>query len=135
MVCDKMCNFVEAFVTQPGVVELCSEWVVLAVIAVTIAVGTASPERSFSILNLVKTRLRNRLSQPMLDALLRINLSLDFSDLLSMLPDIARKWITASGRREDFGDGGVPEKYGPQDAVPEDSGQSGGPKRKTSTSK
>ena len=77
----------------------------------TIAVSTASPERAFSLVKLVKTRLRSRMSQPMLDAIMRINLLLKFEDLLSFLPDCAETWITKQGRRQNFGDGKIPELY------------------------
>ena len=98
---------------QQGARQLCPEWVLLALIAISIAVGTASPERAFSVLKIIKTRLRNSMSQPMLDALMRINLLLNFDELLDILPDIARKlkWITKTDRRANFGDGSIPEKY------------------------
>lgn len=111
LVYDSMFEFVEAFVTCEAARTLCPEWVLIALIAISIAVGTASPERAFSVLKIVKTRLRNRMSQPMLDALMRINLLLDFDELLDILPDFARKWITKTDRRANFGDGSIPEKY------------------------
>lgn len=55
------------------------QWSLVAKICLTVAVGTASNERSFSLLHLIVTPLRNRISQPMLDALMRIVLSGDYS--------------------------------------------------------
>ena len=47
---------------------------ILARVALTITVSTASPERGFSQMKLIMTRLRTCLSQPMLDALMRLKL-------------------------------------------------------------
>jgi hypothetical protein len=55
-------------------VEQCPELTKLAKVALTITVSTSTAERGFSLLRLIMPRLRNRLSQPMLDALMRINL-------------------------------------------------------------
>jgi hypothetical protein len=108
-VCGTMFEFIEVFATQELAVRLCPEWVTWATIALTIAVSTASPERAFSLVKLVKTRLRSRMSQPMLDAIIRINLLLKFEDLLSFLPHCAETWINQQDRRTNFGDGQIPE--------------------------
>ena len=63
----------------------------------------------FSLVKLVKTRLRSRMSQPMLDAIIRINLLLKFEDLLSFLPHCAETCINQQDRRTNFGDGQIPE--------------------------
>jgi hypothetical protein len=69
---------------------------VLAEISLAITVSTASPERGFSLLKLIVTRLRNRLSQPMVDALMRIKL-LKASNLIDDDVDqISKKWTMSS---------------------------------------
>jgi hypothetical protein len=69
-----MLTLVANFVKSPSAQQHCPGWVLLAIIAVTIAVSTASCERGFSVMNAIMTRLRARLSQAMLDALMRIKL-------------------------------------------------------------
>ena len=74
-------------------------WLVLAEIAIIIAVSTASPERGFSVLKRIVTRLRTRMSQPMTDALMRINL-LDGDDLKEDETEaIAKEWYDSNARR------------------------------------
>jgi len=95
------------FVNDESALQLCPDWVLLATIAITLTVATASPERGFSLLKLIKTRLRSSLSQPMLDALMRINWLLDEITTPEMLLQFAYKWISKGPRRADFGIGKV----------------------------
>ena len=50
----------------------------------TLPFGTASVERDFSIVNIIKSKLRNRLSVPTLDALIRVR---------EYIPDVFAKFI------------------------------------------
>ena len=73
-------------------------FVLFAEIAVTIGITTASCERGFSLMKLIMTRLRSRLSQPMLDALMRINLmagSMTDQDFF----DCVRAWYNNKSRK------------------------------------
>ncbi len=47
--------------------------------AITVALNSATPERCFTYMHLIITPLRNRMSTPMLDALMRIALN-EYSD-------------------------------------------------------
>lgn len=69
-----MLELVANFVNNGRAQKQCPQWVLLAIIAVTIAVSTASCERAFSVMNLIMTKLRSRMSQEMLDALMRIKI-------------------------------------------------------------
>ena len=64
-------NFLKADATVESDVP---SFVLLAQIALTITVSTASPERGFSAMKLIMSRLRTLLGQAMLDALLRLKL-------------------------------------------------------------
>lgn len=70
----QMMELVTCFVNNGHAQSQCPQWVLLAIIAVTIAVSTASCERAFSVMNLIMTKLRSRMSQEMLDALMRIKM-------------------------------------------------------------
>ena len=64
---------------------------------VTLPVGTATVERSFSHMKMVKSRLRNRLSDENLDKLLRIAIegpeleSVDFEEVLDIFKQTNRR--------------------------------------------
>ena len=66
-------------------------------IMVTLPVGTATVERSFSHMKMVKSRLRNRLSDENLDKLLRIAIegpeleSVDFEEVLDIFKQTNRR--------------------------------------------
>ena len=63
----------------------------LAAIAFTLPMSTAECERGFSRQNITKTRLRNRLLHPMLDALLRIDINAKkWSDINEQ--DVLKRW-------------------------------------------
>jgi hypothetical protein len=63
----------------------------LAAIAFTLPMSTAECERGFSRQNITKTRLRNRLLHPMLDALLRIDINApNWSDINEQ--DVLKRW-------------------------------------------
>ena len=72
----------------------------LAQIAMTITVSTASCERGFSLMKLLCTRLQTRMSQEMLDALMRINL-LGGDELTDAdVAEIVKLWHALTDRRE-----------------------------------
>ena len=103
----QMHELIEEFLNLSSVQQMCPAWCSLAEIALVIAVGTSSPERTFSAVTLIKTPLRNRMSPPMLDALLRIKLlttcGLKETELsISLLKDCAWNWIIAKKRRSHF---------------------------------
>lgn len=69
-----MLSILSHFIANVRAQQNCPNWVLLARIALTICVSTGSCERAFSVMKQIVTRLRSRLSQPMLDALMRIKL-------------------------------------------------------------
>ena len=70
--CPSMQELVMEFINTKEHITNTPNFVLLAQIALTIAVSTASCERGFSLMKRIATRLRSRLGQPMLDALMRI---------------------------------------------------------------
>ena len=112
-----MHELIEEFMNIESVEQMCPAWCRLALTSLVIAVGTTSPERTFSAVLLIKTPLRNRMAPPMLDALLRIKLliscGLAATELsISLLKDFAWTWIVAQRRRADFGDPPPPTAAG-----------------------
>ena len=65
---------------------------ILANVCLTIPVGTASVERSFSHMNMIKSHLRNRLGEANLPYLMKI--TLEFTEVLSNeeLEQIVNVW-------------------------------------------
>ena len=72
IVCPSMHELVMDFINTKECIDNTPNFVLLAQIALTVAVSTASCERGFSLMKRIATRLRSRLGQPMLDALMRI---------------------------------------------------------------
>ena len=64
----------------------------LATISLSISIATASVERSFSKMKLIKTRLRNRLSETSLSHLMEIAIKSPDTLLDSDLEDIVDTW-------------------------------------------
>ena len=98
LVAVSMLDVVRCFINNKHAKEQCPTFVLFAEIAVTIGITTASCERGFSLMKLIMTRLRSRLSQPMLDALMRINLmsgSMTDQDLFACV----RAWYDKKSRR------------------------------------
>lgn len=93
--------FAAAFLTDPAYAETCSEFCTLIRIAVTHLVHTSTNEQLFSSLNLIMTKLRNRLSQPMLDALMRIAWYPDKIENCD-LEDMVDFWFSLKNRRSRF---------------------------------
>jgi hypothetical protein len=92
---DLVCQFVQ----YQTVNEYTPHFLLLAKIAVTITVSTASCERGFSLMKLLLTRLRNRMSQEMLDALMRINLLGGALLTSKEIRDVVNLWHMATKRR------------------------------------
>ena len=65
-----------------------------------ILMATASCERGFSLMKLLLTRLRNRMSQEMLDALMRINLLGGALLGPKEIREIVGSWYSATARRK-----------------------------------
>lgn len=91
-------NLISKFMSSKAASIGCPNWQVLAEIALTITVSTASPERGFSVLKLIVTRLRNRLSQPMTDALMRVKLLGGDQLNEKSIDEIADEWYKAGIR-------------------------------------
>ena len=94
-----MYELVVRFIQVPAVQQSAPHFLFLAKIAITITVSTASCERGFSLMKLLLTRLRNRMSQEMLDALMRINLLGGAFLTASEIRDIVMEWYSAANRR------------------------------------
>jgi hypothetical protein len=105
----RMHELIEEFMNLHSVEQMCPAWCLLAMTALVVAVGTTSPERTFSAVSLIKTPLRNRMGPPMLDALLRIKLltscGLEQTETsINLLKECAWTWVSAQSRRAEFGD-------------------------------
>ena len=70
-------------------------------IAMTLPVTTASVERGFSKLSLVKTKLRSTMNQERLEALVIANVEKDLLMTLSV-DDLVTKFTANTNRRLDF---------------------------------
>ncbi len=94
-----MFELIVQFLEVETIKESAPNFMLLAKIAITITVSTASCERGFSLMKLILTRLRTRMSQVMLDALMRINLLGGALLNRTEIREIVLEWHAAKDRK------------------------------------